>query len=564
MCRKKIIQGSGIVLILSGIAGLFLSPVNFSGFLKQLQIAFNQEISENYSLFHIETFEKYILYYIALISVLTGFIFLIFNKKITEYCGYFIKLLQKTLKYLSELPVLYKKSLLILITANILIKTYYLIKMPVFVDEAWTYFVFSKKGFLTAISYYPAPNNHILHSILTSVSVHLPLPLLLSLRLPNFIINIVAIILFFIVFGKLFSHKIALFFSMVFSTMFPLMYYAYIARGYMLYLIGFLLLFYLAVQSLKNNKLTKSYPVIWIIATLTGFYSLPAFLYPYLSIYIFLSIRFYRKKDLSSFKKIQITNLIATVLVLVIYFPVILVSGLNALIDNPYVKPHNRIAVFRNFDEHFDETSLFLFNLPLIISFIIAIVYFYYFKKKNWIPEVKLAFFILVFSPFVMLVHATLPMPRIWIYWLIPVLFLTAHLYQAFANHKYKWRQELILFMSIAFLQLLIFHFRLPRYESDSFIAKNVSEYLLQQNVKEIYNGHYNYLGTSIRFHYKQKNKPLKIFEAYRPLSTDKLNQYKYFLMRNPIDDSIIRKFHLQEKVFTFYSSKQYLYFKTQ
>ena len=562
MCRKNLIRLTGILLMLSGMWKLHRNPLQFSGFLTRLKKIFWQVFPETYYAFDINPEKNYIYYYLALIAIFTGSILLIKYKSIALYCSKLLKHFQKALNLLSNLNPLCKKLLAGLLIFNLLIKWYYLTKMPVFVDEAWTYFVFSSKGFLTAISYYPAPNNHILHSILTVFSVQLPVDILTALRLPNFLANIIAVLLFFIVISKLFSNKTALFFSLVFSTMFPMMYYGYIARGYIFYLIGFIVLFYIAVNSLRNQRLIKAYFPLWLLATITGFYSIPTFLYPYMSIYLYLSIYFYKNKDWKSFKNIQIINLISAISVLLIYFPVLLISGIKSLIDNPYVKPHNRISVLRNFDEHFDDTSWFLFNLPLIASLFIALIYFYLLHKKKWIHEVKFAFFILIFSPLIMLIHATLPMPRIWIYWLIPVLFLSIHIYEIFIKDKYGYRLQIYFFSSIALLQLLIFHIRLPRYEADSFLAKKIANELIQKKVNRLYTGKNNYLGTSILFHYKQNKLDLNIFEAFDSLSDKDFAQFQYFLMRNPIDSITTEKYRPDKKIFRFYSARQYLYQK--
>ena len=560
MCRKNLIRLTGILLLLSGMWELHRNPLQFFDFSAHLKKNFWQVLPEAYYLFDIEPEKNYIYFYLALTALLTGSILLIKSSAITLYCNDLIKYFQKSLNLLSNLSPTYKKALAGLLIFNLFIKWYYLINMPVFVDEAWTYFVFSSKGFLTAISYYPAPNNHILHSVLTGLSVQLPIDMLTALRLPNFLANIIAVLLFFIVIAKLFSNKTALFFSLVFSTMFPMMYYGYIARGYVFYLISFIIIFYIAVYSLRNKNLKNTHLTLWFIATLTGFYSVPTFIYPYISVFLYLNIYFYRKKDWKSLKKLQIINIISAVSVLWLYFPVLFVSGIKSLIDNPYVKTHNRIYVVRFFNRHFNDTSWFLFNLPLIAGLVIALLYYYLLHKKKWIPEVKFAFFMLLFSPVLMFIHATFPMPRIWIYWLIPVLFLTIHLYEIFLANKRGL--QLYLFLTIALLQLLIFHIRIPRYEADSFLAKKVANELMKQKVNRLYNGKDNYLGTSILYHYKQNKFDLNMYESFDAITDKNINQYQYFLMRNPIDSTTAEKYHLDEKVFQFYSARQYFYRK--
>ncbi len=44
-------------------------------------------------------------------------------------------------------------------------RLYWGVVQPISYDEAWTYLNFTKNGWLTSLSWYPAPNNHLFYSL---------------------------------------------------------------------------------------------------------------------------------------------------------------------------------------------------------------------------------------------------------------------------------------------------------------------------------------------------------------------------------------------------------------
>ncbi len=523
----------GSLLLTSGLFYI-IWQADISAVLHKISNQFLSQPIEDYSQFDIELYKDILYFYLASMSIIAGVFIIIWAKK--------YQLLVKTCKtitlhfiqfYKNLSPVL-KKAVYFLILLNIVIKAYLVRHQPIFTDEAWTYLMFTQKGFLTSLSYYPAPNNHILYSLISNASILLQLKPLPALRLPNFLINIWVILTFIVVFGKLFSPKTAVFLVYIFSSGFSMIYYGYVARGYMLYLWGFLILFYVSIKLLNHSELTPRYACLWLLGSITGFWAIPAFLYPYLSLALFISWYFFKQKSYQNLIKFLKLNSLLALIIIILYTPVFIVSGYKALTANRYVSGMTRWSVLHHFYNHFNDTSWLLFNLPLLFSLLIAIILFIYFYRKHWQISIAFAFYLIMLSPVIMLVHSTVPAPRIWIYWLIPVFYLLGYLFEYNFKQNFTLKQWVLFTTIIVLIQSVVFFIRIKTYDIESYEAQKITDYLWQQQAENLYSGKDTYLGASIFFNYLNRNKKINYKQDFNDWNMTNFNKYDWFLFRYP------------------------------
>ena len=132
--------------------------------------------------------------------------FLFVNNKFKKHYYAF----SKELKLNFQNYVINKKLLLIFIIIIIpssIIKIYFLVNMAGTYDELFTVINFTSKGFITSLSYYPAPNNHILYSVISSIFNYLPLNNLILNRVISYFIGIVFLLVLFSTITKEFNLK---------------------------------------------------------------------------------------------------------------------------------------------------------------------------------------------------------------------------------------------------------------------------------------------------------------------------------------------------------------------
>ena len=251
--------------------------------------------------------------------------------------------------------------LFFLILIPVSASVYYTFAMPISLDEAFTHHYFSSRGILASASYYPAPNNHILHSILTNISLLLPLPDTISIRIPAVLAAILSLLFFFSFVKEYYNERIAYMATAVFSVLSMTVYYSFMSRGYALQCLFFILMTYSVFKVLRypDNKTYWSY---FCLSGILGLYTMPSFIYPLISGNLFLLIRV---RKLSRYHLTSMLCIIACAACL--YLPVILVNDIHPLVTHHPLSPIPRAVVAATMLPFFSESFTDLTGLPLAV-----------------------------------------------------------------------------------------------------------------------------------------------------------------------------------------------------
>ena len=545
MKKNIILKALGVLSFIIGV--LDISRISNLPFIfRRIHNNFSQVIPQDYNQFSIQNQAEIFHLYLSLSLLVVGILLIVFPKYFSRFLLHIKQLFTSFISFILGLKLQCKIIISLLILINISIKFYLVKNMPVFVDEAWTYIVFAQKDILTAMSNYTAPNNHILHSLLVNLSLKLPVDTLTALRFPNFFANILMVISVFVVYSKLLNKRISILLTIIFSSTFPMMYYGYIARGYMIYIWAFLMLYFTGIRILQSEKINSKYLTLWILSGIIGFWTVPAFLYPLFSIFIFITYYLIRLKRWYDIKVFFITNFITGVIVLYLYLPVFIISGYKSVTANRYVSAWSRISVIKTFNELFDKTSWFLFNLPLVLTFAVFLGFIYYFYKHKWTKEIQLSMFLIAVVPILMLIHAVVPRERIWTYWLIPVFYVIGVFYQEVIAPKLSFNKSLGLSITVALMYLFIFSVRITSYESDSIYMKKMVKYLRNHKARSIYFGKDTYLGYNIIYYYQVHKDSIQYKESFTDFNKKEIPNYEYFLLYE-LDSIFCRKNGLQK-----------------
>jgi hypothetical protein len=292
-------------------------------------------------------------------------------------------------------------------------------------DEAWTYLAFTSKNPFLAACFYPTSNNHILFSHLTQITKILPFDILTNLRLAALFSNILAISTFFFCLRKFVSPISAWCVSLLFAFSFPLVYYGFVARGYSLILLFFTVGFFSLLQILQNSNNKKVWYYL-MLSSVLGFYTIPIYLYPFVSLFGFALLFFIIIKNTHGiFKTIQF-GVITCILTLIFYLPVFVVSGIKSVTSNKFVQSLSYDKIFEGIGMHLTNTITFFTGsnfgyLALIAAGLLLIPMF---KNPMVRKYIYLCFFLIISVPIIIFIHKVLPVERTWIYLLIPILFL--------------------------------------------------------------------------------------------------------------------------------------------
>ena len=283
---------------------------------------------------------------------------------------------------------------------------YFTFKMPVGYDEAWTWLNFTSRSVLVSATYYPAPNNHILHSILTNFFSYLPFSSLLNLRLPVILIQFLNLVLFYRLLKRFFSEELALVAVACFSTFFMTMYYSYMSRGYALQAFSFLLLSYsvLKIETQPKNK------VLWfwyVLAGITGFYSVPSFLYPWV---LSNALLFWKLRKIT--REHLFYSLVTFIVVVYLYVPIAILNGYQTVLGVQDMMHLTRWQVITIMPE-FIQNALYEFTglhyaaglFILLVGSTILIIRYNNFASSYFVGMIAA-------TPILLLLHGTLPFAR--------------------------------------------------------------------------------------------------------------------------------------------------------
>jgi hypothetical protein len=309
--------------------------------------------------------------------------------------------------------------LLIISVIYLLFSFYNIFYYPIYIDESLTYEWFTSRGFVSSITYYPEPNNHVLFSLITNVFDYLPLPSLLKLRLPNLIIGYGSVLLTYRYLKNEFGHKKTVIPHCLFTFSYAITFYTVFARGYMLLIFSVLLGLIFLLKLIKEYD--RKYVIAYGLCCIIGFCSHPLFLYAFVSFSIVLVIN-YQAFIIRQMRDIILSKLLVIVSTGIFYSPILYFNGLRSLTSNNAIEKRKLEGLddffanlFNNYDNIFGIKSR-----ALIIALMLG-VGLSWFLQKRFRKEVVIVIVMLI-SPYIFsLFQGVLLSPRYLLYLIFPI-----------------------------------------------------------------------------------------------------------------------------------------------
>ncbi|HWR65723.1 MAG TPA: glycosyltransferase family 39 protein [Bellilinea sp.] len=270
--------------------------------------------------------------------------------------------------------------LLTLIVLSVLARAA-LLERPMLHDESYTVEAWAAGSVRTMLEDYHLPNNHIFHTLLVSIFIKTFGVLPWIVRLPAFS-GIALLIPAGYGLGRRWYGRGAgllgaglIAFAPVFSM------YSSNARGYPLYMLFTVLLFWLAARLLRNNNLLEW--MLWIIIGALGFWTVPMMLYPFgaVCVWILLAAMFDRQakqaysSPLRLIKYLVTGGILTVLLVFLAYLPVLYHSGTRFLFNNSFIEPLSYAEFWPTlFESRLPETwQEFTLGLGGVLPWLLAI-----------------------------------------------------------------------------------------------------------------------------------------------------------------------------------------------
>lgn len=310
------------------------------------------------------------------------------------------------------------KFILVILIPIVLI-VYWIINLKGTSDEAYTYLTFINKPFYNCLIFYPFPNNHVFYSFVANFFDCFPfINKLILIRIPAFLASIISWMLVYSLVKRYYSEKVAMSVVALFAISHMAVTFAVQARGYAFVSLSFIICLYATFNLIKKGNKTEDW-IVLVVGGIFGFYSIPSFLYPYLTVNVFLLI--YNARH---FKQQIFYNIIVGIIVLLLYSPIMAIEGLDALINNKFVEPQNRMQIVSALPGLYKIMIPDLFGLPFLIGFIIVALSFIV-SLKNKDKQIRVMWLLFLITPVVLLIgHSVIPYSRVFIYYSFIIPFL--------------------------------------------------------------------------------------------------------------------------------------------
>ena len=428
---------------------------------------------------------------------------------------------------------------------------YYAFKTSPTYDEVYTYFWFVNKPFYNCMLFYPFPNNHVFYSLCANISNNIPLlSKLFLIRLPAILAFYLSTFFIFSFIKKHYSEKVSLCLVALFSTINIQLIFATQARGYTFVTFFFIICLFTAYNIVyKNNN--KYDWVIFTFSSILGLYTIPAFLYPYATINFLILV--FKIKDI---KKQIFYNIVTCITVLILYAPIMIVSGVQALFSNRFIVSINRIQVLEELPSFYQALIKDLFGVNPIFVTIIAIIIFvtFIFSLFSKNRKLRITFLVFLVAPFFLLImHSVIPYTRVFIYYSFILAFLVCITWQKYLD-KIAIK---ILISSLILIQITNIINWINELENYEVIRKYIGDSydpILTDPDKTFY-----YVSGDLDFMYKiairNMEDNLKLEEYLPYASADTIMDYDYILIEKDRDKTVNKNVYMSNEKMNIYKN---------
>ncbi len=296
-------------------------------------------------------------------------------------------------------------------------------------DESAAYISFVSRG-LFGLFHWPGPANHLLHTLLTYASVQLLGAAPWAIRLPALLAGMALIPVSFLTARRFNGGSGGLFAAAMVATAPFLVLYSVNSRGYSLMTLFTLLLLLIVPYMIRHRSHAAG--VIAAIVGAAGMVTLQTMTFALAGFAIWAVLLAWRRDSPAARREtlllLTTSCLLCIALTAILYLPVIVHSGLDALLDNKFVNaPPEHALPLAIWREMIAVWLLWVGEVPPLLQVIVAGAVL---GGTGWLLRHRTAWGIAPFSLaagalLLLLVMRVIPGNRTWIYFL-PILFVLA------------------------------------------------------------------------------------------------------------------------------------------
>ena len=296
-------------------------------------------------------------------------------------------------------------------------------------DEAYTFLRYATRPWYFGVSVYNAPNNHLLYTIVLHILNAFCGGSVYVIRGFAFVAGVMTIPATYVAVRRFLDAGPSLLVSAAVAGSSFLIEYSTDGRGYSFVVLCFLCLLALGGHAVISNN-NFSWALFCVTAVL-GFYTVPTMLFPYAAVatwLMFSGVELSGRELTRRSRVILCCTGVVGLLVGVLYLPVMVVSGPNALFANRFVSAVPWADVLRMLPGGLRYSwTLWNRDIPMPVEIVIVggIVALGFSPAPSKHAVLKLLFSCLLACCGVMLIRPTVPPPRVWTF-AVPLYYLAA------------------------------------------------------------------------------------------------------------------------------------------
>jgi hypothetical protein len=299
-------------------------------------------------------------------------------------------------------------------------------------DEVYSYVYFVHNGFLTTLCHYPDTNNHVFFNLLCILLDWLFSNPAWVMRPVSFIAHLLLLLAVFLFVRRHFGYRPAVMAMAMGAFFLPSSLYAIYGRGHVLMsLFALVALFNMYAYTLyfRSRHLTG-----FVVASVLAFYTVPTYIHCFLSVCAFGLYEGIRQRNGRGVGNIIKAGLITALGTVLLYWPIILFSGIESLLANKWVTYEagrfREILVISVV-----ETIHYVLGTPAKgywLAVALMIPFAYAFFRTNWSPSsssdgqtmfdthvarwLRLLVISVLVTALVIVLHRVYPPYRVWTY----------------------------------------------------------------------------------------------------------------------------------------------------
>lgn len=240
-------------------------------------------------------------------------------------------------------------------------------RVPPYPDEMWSYLSFVSQGWLITLTYYPDTNNHVLFNLLC-----VPLAAVFDspawiMRVPPFLTGMLLLVILFTFLSARVGYGAGLL-AMLLSGFVPeTSFFSVVGRGHTLAALCAVVSAFCLFSYLYGSGKRLAYLFWFSLAGIAGLFTVPTFTYHLFSLACFavLAGALRQRRTVRDF---CVAGLVIAGFTLLLYSPILLVSGPTALFAHRWVKPHDFGFFLRIFPVIGVEQLEYLFSILLVLK----------------------------------------------------------------------------------------------------------------------------------------------------------------------------------------------------